>query len=143
MKKVKFVLANAEILPDVFGKVLDAKALLASGEAKNASQAAKMAGISRSAYYKYKDGIFEYNSDFSEETATIDARLVDNAGVLSGVMNELYKAGANVLSVNQSVPVNDIASVSITVRISEMTISEQNLLDCLKNMNGVKSIELS
>lgn len=121
--------------------MIEAKKLIASGEASNASQAAKMAGISRSAYYKYKDKIFEYSAH-TEDTATVNAKLLDNAGVLSSVMNELYLAGANVLSVNQSIPVNGIADVSITVRISDTDTSNDELIEKIKTVGGVKSAEL-
>ena len=142
MDKVKYYLVNSNILPSVYSKVVEAKNYLASGEASSASQAAKMAGISRSAYYKYKDAIFEYNGDNNDETVTINAKLKDNAGVLSALMNELYKAGANVLSVSQSVPVNSIADVSVTVRSTEMTATAQELLNNIKSINGVKSAQL-
>ena len=82
MGKVNYVLVNKDILPEVYSKVIAANKLLATGEATSASQAAKMAGISRSAYYKYKDQIFEY-SENSEDTVTFNAKLLDNAGVLS------------------------------------------------------------
>ena len=101
MEKINFYLINASIVPDIYKKVITAKSLIASGKAKSASQAAKMADISRSAYYKYKDKIFEY-SEQGDDTTTINAKLQDNAGVLSSVMNELYLAGANILAVNQS-----------------------------------------
>lgn len=142
MKKVKYYLVNANILPDIYSKVIDAKNYLASGEAESASKAAKMAGLSRSTYYKYKDAIFEYNGEDSDETATISAKLKDNAGVLSALMNELYKAGANVLSVNQSVPVNSVADVSVTVRITEMAITLDDLVENVKNVNGVNAVRL-
>lgn len=100
-----------------------------------------MAGISRSAYYKYKDKIFEY-SEQAEDTSTVNAKLLDNAGVLSSVMNELYLAGANVLSVNQSIPVNNVADVSITVRISQAGVTDDRLLDKIKKINGVKFAEI-
>ena len=86
MSGIKYLLVEQSILPEVYTKVLAAKSLLASGEAASASAAAKMAGISRSAYYKYKDKIFEYSGD-NEDTATINAKLTDNAGLLSSVMN--------------------------------------------------------
>lgn len=139
--KVNYYLIDSQILPEVYTKVIKAKMLLSSGEASSASQAAKMAGISRSAYYKYKDKIFEY-SEQSEDTVTINAKLLDNAGVLSSVMNELYLAGANVLSVNQSIPVNSVADVSITVRISDAQLTDDVLLKKIKNIDGVKSVEL-
>ena len=141
MGKVNYVLVNKDILPEVYSKVIAANKLLAPGEATSASQAAKMAGISRSAYYKYKDQIFEY-SENSEDTVTFNAKLLDNAGVLSSVMNALYQAGANVLSINQSIPVNSVADVSITVRISETDISIDQLSDNIKDINGVKSVNI-
>lgn len=143
MSKINYYLVNSNVLPPVFSKVMEVKAYLASGEAKSTSQAVKMAGISRSAYYKYKDAIFEYNTENSDETVTISAKLKDNAGVLSALMNELYVAGANVLSVSQSVPVNAVADVSVTVRITEMTISTQELLEKMKMVQGVNSVTLS
>lgn len=132
MSKVNYFLVNSSILPPVFEKVIKAKNYLASGEAANATQAAKMAGISRSAYYKYKDSIFEYNTFDDQETVTLNAKLRDNAGVLSALMNELYLAGANVLSVSQSVPVNSVADVSVTVRVTQMTVSIHDMVDKIK-----------
>lgn len=143
MSKVNYFLVNSSILPPVFEKVIKAKIYLASGEAANATQAAKMAGISRSAYYKYKDSIFEYNTFDDQETVTLNAKLRDNAGVLSALMNELYLAGANVLSVSQSVPVNSVADVSVTVRVTQMTVSIHDMVDKIKKVSGVKSVNIS
>lgn len=141
MGKVKYLLVDMSILPEIYAKVVEANGYLQSGEATSASQAAKMAGISRSAYYKYKDKIFEYNEQGDNVTA-INAKLIDNAGVLSSVMNELYLAGANILAVNQSIPVNNIADVSITVRLSQTDVSTEDLISKIKNIGGVKSAEI-
>ena len=142
MEKIKYYLVNSAILPEVYSKVIEAKNYIATGEADSTSQAIKMAGISRSAYYKYKDAIFEYNSEQSDATVTINAKLKDNAGVLSALMSELYRAGANILSINQSVPVNSVADVSVTIRATEMTISQDKLIENLKSINGVNSVKL-
>ena len=141
MGKVKYLPVDMSILPEIYAKVVEANGYLQSGEATSASQAAKMAGISRSAYYKYKDKIFEYNEQGDDVTA-INAKLIDNAGVLSSVMNELYLAGANILAVNQSIPVNNIADVSITVRLSQTDVSTEDLISKIKNIGGVKSAEI-
>lgn len=141
MSKSNYVLVNTEILPEVYRKVLSAKELLASGEAKNASAAAKMAGISRSAYYKYRDKVFEYNPDNLEEMATLSLVLFDTKGVLSAVTNEIYLVGANVLSINQELPQNGVANVTLTVRIAEMSVSVEALIEKLKTVNGVKSVK--
>ena len=141
MSESKYLIIDSSILPEVYGKVIEAKNLLLSGEASSVSQAVKMAGISRSAYYKYKDKISEYKNDMAG-TATIGARLRDNAGVLSSVMNEVYLAGANVLSINQSSPVNDIANVSITVSIDDTTLTTEEMITRIKKISGVESAEL-
>lgn len=141
MGKVNYLLVDMSILPDVYTRVIKAKNYLQSGEAANASQAAKMAGISRSAYYKYKDKIFEY-SEQGEDVSTINAKLRDNVGVLSSVMNELYMAGANILAVNQSIPVNDVADVSITVRLSDADVSKSDVEQKIKSIVGVISAEI-
>ena len=142
MAKLKYLLVNADIFPEVYKKVSFAKELLASGEAQNASQAAKMAGISRSAYYKYKDGVFEYNPENADEMVSLSLKLKDNKGVLSAVTNELYLVGANVLSINQEVPQNGIANVLLSVRITEMTVDADTLVEKLKTLGGVKSAEI-
>ena len=139
--KVNYLLVDMSVLPEVYVKVIEAKGYLQSGEAANASQAAKMAGISRSAYYKYKDKIFEY-SEQGDDVTTINAKLQDNAGVLSSVMNELYLAGANILAVNQSIPVNNIADVSITVSFAQSGHMTDEVLEKIKSVGGVKSAEL-
>lgn len=141
MGSVNYLLIDESILPEIYTKVIKAKNLLLSGEADSASAAARMAGISRSAYYKYKDRIFEYNASH-DDTTKINAKLQDNAGVLSQVMNELYLAGANVLSVNQSIPVGNIADVSITVRIADSDTTKDSLIEKIKSVSGVKSAKL-
>ena len=140
MGKVNYLLVDMSVLPEVYVKVIEAKGYLQSGEAANASQAVKMAGISRSAYYKYKDKIFEY-SEQGDDVTTINAKLQDNAGVLSSVMNELYLAGANILAVNQSIPVNNIADVSITVSFAQSGHMTDEVLEKIKSVGGVKSAE--
>lgn len=140
MEKVNYLLVDMSVLPEVYVKVIEAKGYLQSGEAANASQAAKMAGISRSAYYKYKDKIFEY-SEQGDDVTTISAKLQDNAGVLGSVMNELYLAGANILAVNQSIPVNNIADVSITVSFAQSGHMTDEVLEKIKSVGGVKSAE--
>lgn len=140
LSKLNYVLVNADILPEVYSKVLEAKKYLASGDAQSATQAAKMAGISRSAYYKYKDSVFEYNPENSEEIETLSLTLVDTKGVLSAVVNEIFLVDANVLSINQEVPQNGVAKVSLTMRIAEMSVSVEKLIEKLKAVNGVKSV---
>ncbi len=127
----------------MYARVIAAKSLLASGEAANASQAAKMAGISRSAYYKYKDGVFEYDPQNGGEVLTLSLRLMDTKGVLSAVTAELYRLGANVLSINQNVPKNGVADVLLAVYTAEMSVDVDSLIECLKDINGVRAVDMN
>lgn len=86
--------------------------------------------------------VFEYNPENTEEMATLSLVLLDTKGVLSAVTGEIYLVGANVLSINQEVPHNGVADVSLTVRIAEMTVSVETLIEKLKSVNGVKSVKL-
>lgn len=141
MTESKYVLVDSKILPEVYHKVLLAKTYLAAGEAATATQAAKMVGISRSAYYKYKDSVFAYNPAADGEVVTLFASLLDNPGVLSNVMNTLYQAGVNVLSVNQNIPVDNVASVSITVRVTDLKMTFAQLLEQVRSIRGVKAVD--
>ncbi len=141
MKDSKYYLIDSSILPEVYKKVMLAKNYILSSEASSVSQAVKMAGISRSAYYKYKDKISEYTGE-AGGAVTVGAKLLDNAGVLSSVMNEVYLAGANVLSINQRSPVNDIADVSITVSLGDSSITTEEMIQKIKEVSGVKSAEI-
>ena len=126
---------DAGILPEVYRKVLTAKKYLATGKAASVKEAAQLAGISRSAYYKYKDAIFEYGTSASDEVATVKARLQDSAGVLSSFIGAISRVGGNVLSVNQSLPQDGAADV--TVRIADLSVEPARLPALLEQLNGV------
>ncbi len=134
------LLVNSSALPEVFQKVIEAKRLIASGEAKTASEASRMCGISRSAYYKYKDSVFEY-SDSVGKTVSLQASLRDKAGVLSAFLQHLYSINANLLTVNQGLPVNGIASFSVSFRISPEDFSPSKMLNDLAALDGVVSVK--
>ncbi|MCC8022296.1 MAG: ACT domain-containing protein [Clostridiales bacterium] len=135
------VLVDRDCLPEVYGRVLEAKSLLASGEAASASEAAKRAGISRSAYYKYKDAVREYRPEREDANVTLRTALLDSPGILSGVMNHLYQAGANILSLNQEVPVDGVADVTITVYLDAETDRLARILEEIRTLKGVRSLE--
>ena len=137
MSKAGYVLVDAGILPEVYRKVLTAKKYLATGKAASVKEAAQLAGISRSAYYKYKDAIFEYGTSAPDEVATVKARLQDSAGVLSSFIGAISRVGGNVLSVNQSLPQDGAADVTVTVRIADLSVEPARLPALLEQLNGV------
>ena len=139
MKQSEYYLVDKKVLPSVFEGVIQAKELLANGLAANASQASKAAGISRSAFYKYKDYVFIY-TESQANTGNLSAVLNDKAGVFSALTALLYKYGANIITVNQSMPVDGSAVVSITVRTDKLSVKIDTLLKNLREIDGVVSI---
>ena len=115
--KPRFLIVSTDVLPSVFLKVIEAKRLLSKAQAKNSSEACRMVGISRSAYYKYKDNVQVYEDNATGQLHTLYMRLSDEPGVLSHVLQELYKAGANILTVNQNIPADAVAVATISIQI--------------------------
>lgn len=137
----KMLLVDTSCLPPVYSKVIEAKELLQSGEAQNAAQAAKMAGISRSAFYKYKDMVYRYNGQCGGETVTVHMILADRPGVLSSLISALSAAGANILTVNQNIPAGGVAVVSVAMRVDGVSRPLEELIASLRRIDGVKTIE--
>ena len=140
MEKDFYILVNSKVLPPVFKNVIKAKELLLAGKAKSATVASKTAGISRSAFYKYKDYVFKYETD-SKNEVTLSAVLSDRAGVLSAMTAALYSFGANIITVNQHAPSGGTAAVSITVRTDNAKVSVSDLVEYLKSVDGIVSIK--
>ena len=139
----KFLLVDTKVLPEVFTKVVCAKKLLAQGKAANLSEAAKQAGISRSALYKYKDYVHNYDESISENILTLTASLEDRPGVLSALMSELYRHQCNILTVNQNIPNDGVAPVSISFRMDRSVCSEDELAANLKQMPGLVDLKIN
>ena len=138
MSENRYLLVNSAVLPPVFEGVILAKELLAAGKATSAAEAAKAAGISRSAFYKYKDFVFKYSA-VRGNTLSINALLSDRAGVFSALTAALYDSGANIITVTQGLPENGTANVSLTLSIGD--ISPEELNKRLLTVDGVISIK--
>lgn len=137
----RLLVVDTRALPEVFERVLVAKRLLATGEAASASEAARQAGISRTAFYKYRDMVFPYDvSAMGGDLVTVHFLLNDRPGVLSALLTAFAEAGANILTVNQNIPVGGAASVSVTARCDRLGVSAETLLLKLSAVAGVKRI---
>lgn len=137
----RLLVVDARALPDVFERVLLAKRLLTTGEATSASEAARQAGISRTAFYKYRDMVFPYDvAAAAGDLVTVHFLLNDRPGVLSALLTAFAEAGANILTVNQNIPVGGAASVSVTARCDRLDVSSEGLLLKLSGVPGVKRI---
>ena len=115
----RLLLVDSSVLPEVFLRVVEAKRMLAVGQVRSLSEAAKAAGISRSALYKYKDCVFVHNEALDDKVITLSARLEDRPGVLSGLLNSLSEQQGNILTVNQNIPVDGVAQVSLSLKMGE------------------------
>ena len=140
MEQRKLVIADLSVLPPVYHKVLKVKELLESGVAETVNEAADMADVSRSAYYKYKDYVFPFNQMQGILTLLIAA--IDIKGVLSEMLLFMSDAGCNILTINQTVPVNGVANITITVQTENMKISTDRLISGLQRVKGVRKVNI-
>jgi len=137
----RFYLVDAQVLPEVFLKVVRAKELLASGQARNISAATRAVGLSRSAYYKYKDCIFD--SENGRELITVMATLRDQTGALQSLLAGISSAGASIVTINQATPENGTAQVAVTIRTDTMQMSPDELAAMLSRQSTVVGVRLS
>ena len=126
--KTKFYIVAAEALPEIFVKVAEAKRMLQTGAAGTVGAATRKVGISRSAFYKYKDAVQPFNNMKAGHIITFYAMLKDNPGVLSTILSIFAASGANILTINQSIPTNGCAAVTVSAETSDMTISLEELM---------------
>lgn len=138
----KYYVVSGDILPDVLEQVMQARILLQSGKAKRISEAVKMVGISRGTYYKYKDAVFSFNAEQSNRKAIISMILRNEKGTLSKVLSLVSVKQVNVLAINQTIPINGIANVALTLDISDLEISIQSLVNLIEAMPMVEKADL-
>ncbi len=141
INKSRLYLVDGEVLPDVFENVLKAKELLRSGKADTVNSAVNAVGISRTAFYKYKDKVFRFHEKSQERIITLHVMLRDEAGVLSEFITALYKSGANILTISQNIPVEGRAMVSVSASMREPERATTTLIKTVKAVDGVISIE--
>ena len=138
----KYYIVEASALPEVFLKVAEAKRMLESGEATTVGEATKATGISRSAFYKYRDAMMPFQNLMAGRIITFQLTLKDRTGVLSGILSIFAYNGANILTINQNIPVSGCAIVTITAETGEMHCSVEDLLKRMSNMDGVIKAEI-
>ena len=140
--KPKYYLVEAGVLPEVFIKVTEARELLETGEVRTVAEAVERVGISRSAFYKYKDAVQPFNNMKAGHIITFYTMLKDNPGVLSNVLSIFAGSGANILTINQSIPTNGCAAVTIGAETSSLELSLEDLLAHAMEVDGVVRCEI-
>ena len=141
-RPIKYYIVAADALPEIFVKVAEAKRMMLTGEADTVGEATRLVGISRSAFYKYKDSVQPFNDMKAEHIITFYAMLKDVAGVLSGVLAVFASSGANILTINQSIPTNGCAAVTISAETSSLSESLEQLMGDVTALEGVLKFEI-
>lgn len=138
----EYLIVEKSALPDYFLKVVEARRLLESGLSQQVSSVCEQVGISRSTYYKYKDKVIEPSRLATGRKAVLLLLLHHESGVLSKVLNRLSAFRVNILTITQSLPIHDRASVTISLDISEMRETLEKMLDALEKTEGVDTLRL-
>ena len=142
MEKKKYYLVSAEALPEVFIKVAEAKRMLQVGEADTVGEASRLVGISRSAFYKYKNAKQPFQNMRAGHIITFYALLKDIPGVLSNYLSIFANSGANILTINQTIPTNGCAGVTISAETSDMVEGLEELMARASSAEGVLKFEI-
>lgn len=137
-----YLIVEKSALPEYFLKVVEARRLLESGVCQQVSNVCEQVGISRSTYYKYKDKVIEPSKLSVGRKAVLLMMLNHESGVLSKVLNRLSGFGANILTITQSLPIHDRASVTISMDISELNETIESVLLALEKTQGVEMLKL-
>lgn len=138
----QLVVVDSKVLPDIYLKVLEVKKMVARGEAKSSVDACKTIGISRSAYYKYKECVFSYEEKLTHKIISLYAVLRDEPGVLSSILTTLYELNANVLTVNQNIPIDSVATVTISIRFNTESLASSLIKTKLTELYGIVDIKI-
>ncbi len=142
MKSVQYFLVSVDVLPEIFLKVVEAKEKLEAGDASTVAEAVNSVGISRSAFYKYKDSVTPFKDMKGERIVIFNLLLKNKPGVLSEVLSIFAVWDANILTISQNVPVNGCANVSVTAEISGMRGRPEGLMSNINEQKNVVKAEI-
>ena len=142
MSKPRLYIVEASMLPEVFLRVSEAKELLAGGAVRTVAEAAARAGISRSAFYKYKDAITPFRDMKRDQIVTMSLITQDRPGALSSVLAVFAEAEANILTINQSIPTNGVGMVTISFTADGAGGSLDDLRERLEALGSVVKVHV-
>ena len=138
----KYYVVKEQAVPEVLLKVVEAKKLLDTGRVSTVNEAANRVGISRSSFYKYKDDIFQFHDNAQGTTITLTFQMEDEPGLLSDVLKIVAQFGANILTIHQSIPINGVASLSLSVQVLPTTGNVSEMLTTMEQQKGVRSVKI-
>lgn len=137
-----YYVVRSKAVPEVLLKVVECKTLLESGKVATIQEACERTGISRSSFYKYKEDIFPFHDNTVGKTITFTCDMEDEPGILSDVLKIVANFGANVLTIHQSIPINNLATLSISLQILPSTGDISQMMDEMEKHKGVRRVKI-
>lgn len=137
-----YYVVKQKAVPEVLLKVVEAKRLVDSGRALSVQEAVDEVGISRSSFYKYKDDIFPFHDNAQGTTITLTFQMDDETGLLSDVLKIVADCGANILTIHQSIPINGVASLSLSIQVLPTTGNVSEMIEAMEAKAGVHNVKI-
>lgn len=141
-EKSQYFVVKQKAVPEVLLKVVEAKKLLETNTVETVQEAADQVGISRSSFYKYKDDIFPFHENVRGKTITFVLQMRDEPGLLSDVLKVVADHNANILTIHQSIPINGMASTTLSVDILPTTGNVANMIEIIEGKKGVQHLKI-
>ena len=141
--KMKYYVVRERAVPEVLLKVVEAKKLLDTGRAPTVQDAAEQVGISRSSFYKYKDDIFPFHEQAKGKTITFIMQMDDEPGILSNVLGIVAQFRANILTIHQSIPINGVAALTLSVEILPGDGDAEAMVQHIEQTEGIHYLKIS
>ncbi|WP_082233712.1 ACT domain-containing protein [Halobacillus massiliensis] len=138
----KFYLVRSDILPEAMKKTIDAKEMIERGKAESIFEAVQEVGLSRSAFYKYRDAVFPFQAMVKEQMITLFFHLEDRTGTLSNLLIAVANSGCNILTIHQTIPLQGKANVTLSLNTTGMVYSIEQLLQKLHKLDFVDRVEI-
>lgn len=135
--KTNYFVLKEKAVPEVLLKVVEAKRLFDSGKVASVQDATDAVGISRSSFYKYKDDIFPFHENEKGKTITLVIQLDDEPGLLSNILRAIDKFKSNILTIHQSVPINGIATLTLSIDVFNAADKVEELVLAIEQVEGV------
>lgn len=140
--KSDFLIVHKKILPDYLDKVIEARKLIENKECSTVKEAVRQVGISRNTYYKYKDYVYETSDNKTNRHAVISLILKNENGSLASVIHVLTNLGTSILTISQAIPIHEKANVLLSLDITSLSCSIDEMLSSLKEISSVRSVHL-
>ncbi|MCI8532369.1 MAG: ACT domain-containing protein [Lachnospiraceae bacterium] len=141
-EKSKYFVIREKAVPEVLLKVVEAKRLLDSERVLSVQEAVDRVGISRSSYYKYQNDIFPFHDEAKGKTVTFVLQMEDEPGLLSVVLNIVAEFGANILTIHQSIPINGVASLTLSIEVLPTTGDVSFMIQKIEEQKGVHYLKI-